>query len=235
MGRSGTEAGGADHTFHPPAEVKDKQELHCFHHIRNQKEPKSRRIKSHWRLEALLWLSRDEGYTCCRKGMFSAYLCSHARPPVTPENRPTWGCCTVNILKFTIRVWNSPEKGAWMTPGDTQWSGGGWIRTPAEFDAAAQVSVSARRTPLLLGTALLENWPSFSILGIHSVKVVKVKISLLSPSLTAQLGADWDKTVTAVNYGAIRGHAQAFHTLRQHVAIVNSQWPRVKTIVFPSW
>lgn len=83
VGRSGTEAGGADQTFHPPAEVKDRQEPHCFHHIRNQKEPKSRRIKSHWKSEALLWLSRAQGHTCCRTGMFSAYLCGHARPPVT--------------------------------------------------------------------------------------------------------------------------------------------------------
>lgn len=58
VGRSGTEAGGADQTFHPPAEVKDRREPHCFHHIRNPKEPKSRRIKSDWKSEALLWLSR---------------------------------------------------------------------------------------------------------------------------------------------------------------------------------
>lgn len=68
VGQSGTEAGGADQTFHPP-EVKDRQGLHCFHRIRNQKEPKSRWIKSHWKSEALLWLSRAEGHTCCSTGI----------------------------------------------------------------------------------------------------------------------------------------------------------------------
>lgn len=88
-GRSRTEAGGADQPFHPPRGQRQTGAT-LFHHIRNQKEPKSGRIKSHWTSEAQFWLSRAEGHTRCTTGMFSAYLCGQARPPVTTQKRTTW-------------------------------------------------------------------------------------------------------------------------------------------------
>lgn len=196
VGRSGTEAGGADQTFHPPTEVKDRQEPHCFHHIRNPKEPQSRRIKSHWKSEALLWLSTAQGHTRCTTGTFCAYLCGHARPPVTTEHTHIswlhWHHKQVYIADSTP-VWTLPGKGAWMTLGGTRWSGEGWIRTPGEFDAAAQFWVSATRTPLPVGSASPGSRPSSSNLGIHSEKESSGRgsgMSLLPPSLAGELGAE---------------------------------------------
>lgn len=239
VGQSGTEAGGADQTFHPLAEVKDRQERHCSHHIRNQKGPKSGRIKSHWKSEALLWLSRAEGHTCCRTGMFSAYLCGRARPPVKTQQRPTLVCWTGIMWMSTLREKNKseilPGKGAWRTPVGTRWSGAGWSRSPGGFDTTARFLASATRTPPLWGTASQESRPSSSILVIRSVKEAGracLKIRLLSPLLTGWTRCTL-KTAGQWTVWSLEATNRAFHTFCQHVAYVNSRWPRVNTIVRP--
>lgn len=238
VGRSGTEAGGADQTFHPPAEVKDRQELHCFRHIRNQKEPKSRWIKSHWKSEALLWLSRAEGHTCCRTGMFSAYLCGHARPPVTTENTPTSVCCTVIISKFTLQKAHESE----IYREEVH----GWLRRVHDEVAEGeseplgsstqQHSFRSRPWELLFWRELHRRGagraPPFWGFILWK-KAAREELKLACFHLHWRGNWVQMQNCTAVNCVVIRGHAWAFHILCQHVASVNSQWPRVKSIVTP--
>lgn len=91
---------------------------------------------------------------------------------------------TCDHMGTRMQLWNLPENSAWMIQVGTRWSGAGWTRTPGRSGAEARSLVSAMRTPPLLGIALQESQPSFSILGSHSTEKERWGEEMISNSPT---------------------------------------------------